>query len=116
MVTAAGMAGNSLETVLCRGRILCVMNAENPPEPELNPMDVAACAYLIWEKEGRPHGRDVEHWMQAETLLRAIRAAEAKAERKPAKNAASANTSAMVANKRKATRAARQEKEGAAEP
>ena len=23
-------------------------------------------AYLIWEREGRPEGRDVEHWQQAE--------------------------------------------------
>ena len=52
------------------------MNAENSPQPELNPIDVAACAYLIWEKEGKPHGRDAEHWMQAETLLRAMHAAE----------------------------------------
>jgi hypothetical protein len=22
-------------------------------------------AYEIWEQEGRPHGRDVEHWMKA---------------------------------------------------
>ena len=23
-------------------------------------------AYLIWEREGGPEGRDVEHWQQAE--------------------------------------------------
>lgn len=23
-------------------------------------------AYLIWETEGRPDGRDLEHWLQAE--------------------------------------------------
>lgn len=22
-------------------------------------------AYAIWEMEGRPHGRDAEHWLQA---------------------------------------------------
>ena len=22
-------------------------------------------SYLIWEREGRPHGRHVEHWLQA---------------------------------------------------
>jgi hypothetical protein len=26
-------------------------------------------AYRIWEKEGRPHGRDKEHWRQAERDL-----------------------------------------------
>lgn len=27
-------------------------------------------AYEIWEGEGRPHGRDVQHWFQAETEFR----------------------------------------------
>lgn len=27
-------------------------------------------AYEIWEGEGRPHGRDIEHWSQAETEFR----------------------------------------------
>jgi hypothetical protein len=26
-------------------------------------------AYEIWEREGRPHGRDVEHWSLAMTEL-----------------------------------------------
>ena len=30
---------------------------------------VALCAYLIWEKEGRPCGREVAHWLQAEKQL-----------------------------------------------
>jgi hypothetical protein len=29
--------------------------------------EIAFCAYLIWEKEGRPSGREKEHWLQAET-------------------------------------------------
>lgn len=28
-------------------------------------------AYLIWEQEGRLHGRDVEHWLQAERAVKA---------------------------------------------
>lgn len=27
-------------------------------------------AYEIWEGEGRPHGRDMQHWIQAETEFR----------------------------------------------
>lgn len=27
---------------------------------------VAKRAYAIWENEGKPHGRDVDHWLQAE--------------------------------------------------
>ena len=26
-------------------------------------------AYYIWEKEGYPHGRDLEHWYQASAQL-----------------------------------------------
>jgi len=26
-------------------------------------------AYLIWEREGRPHGRDYDHWVQAQVEL-----------------------------------------------
>lgn len=26
-------------------------------------------AYLIWEREGRPHGRDIDHWLQAQVEL-----------------------------------------------
>jgi hypothetical protein len=26
-------------------------------------------AYHIWEREGRPHGRDQEHWVQAQVEL-----------------------------------------------
>jgi hypothetical protein len=30
---------------------------------------VAQRAYEIFEREGRPHGRDVEHWLRAEAEL-----------------------------------------------
>ncbi len=29
----------------------------------------AARAYAIWESEGRPHGRDVQHWNQAQAEI-----------------------------------------------
>jgi hypothetical protein len=38
--------------------------------------DIAYCAYLIWEREGQPAGRDKEHWLQAETQLLITRAHE----------------------------------------
>lgn len=31
--------------------------------------EIAHCAYLIWESEGRPEGRALMHWMQAEVRL-----------------------------------------------
>lgn len=30
---------------------------------------IAQRAYALWEQEGRPDGRDVEHWRQAEEEL-----------------------------------------------
>lgn len=92
------------------------MNGENPPQPELNPADVAACAYMIWEKEGKPHGRDAEHWFQAETLLRVMRATEAEAvAREAAKAATPAGKPAPATRKRRAKRAAEQQGECATE-
>lgn len=38
----------------------------DPPTDE----SIASLAYLFWEKEGRPAGRDVDHWLQAEVQLR----------------------------------------------
>jgi hypothetical protein len=45
-------------------------NGVHPPSNE----EIAYCAYLIWEKEGRPSDRAKEHWLQAETQLLATRA------------------------------------------
>jgi hypothetical protein len=42
-------------------------NGPNGSKPEFR--EVATCAYLIWEQEGRPHGRDVDHWLEAERQL-----------------------------------------------
>ena len=30
---------------------------------------IARCAYSIWELAGRPNGKAVEHWLQAEREL-----------------------------------------------
>jgi len=30
---------------------------------------IERCAYLIWEREGRPAGRALEHWVRAEAEL-----------------------------------------------
>ena len=35
-------------------------------------------AFEIWEAEGRPQGRDVEHWLRAEAELKAAGAKTAK--------------------------------------
>ncbi len=37
--------------------------------------EIAACAHLIYEREGRPNGKATEHWLQAEAQLIAERKA-----------------------------------------
>ncbi len=49
--------------------------------------EVARIAYSLWEQEGRPSGRDQEHWLKAEAQLRAV-AAEAGKKQAPATAAA----------------------------
>ena len=41
-----------------------------PPRPEPAHDDIALCAMRIWEEEGRPQGRELEHWLLAEVRLR----------------------------------------------
>ena len=40
------------------------------PSP-LDPSRISQRAWEIWQNEGCPEGRDVEHWLQAERELRA---------------------------------------------
>jgi hypothetical protein len=44
--------------------------------PSVDEVLVAKRAYEIWEGEGRPHGRDREHWLMAVTELSASVVAE----------------------------------------
>ncbi len=46
-----------------------VKSAAKSPNPELTLEAIAFTAYCIWEREGRPVGRDLEHWLQAEAQL-----------------------------------------------
>ena len=39
------------------------------PKGKLAPEEIALAAYGIWEQEGHPQGRDVDHWLRAEALL-----------------------------------------------
>ena len=34
-----------------------------------NDKEIRELAYNIWEKEGRPQGKDVEHYIRAKTIL-----------------------------------------------
>lgn len=39
--------------------------------PAISDAAVAERAYGIWEQEGRPEGREIEHWLRAEAEMRA---------------------------------------------
>ncbi len=41
---------------------------------------IAQCAYYIWEQEGQPEGRSLEHWRRAEVQIRGGNSAPAGAE------------------------------------
>src|SRR5215212_9004564 len=41
----------------------------------LGPDAISRRAYELWEKEGRPEGSDLRHWLQAEQDLRSSQAA-----------------------------------------
>jgi len=41
-----------------------------PPAPQPPDLErIRSRAYLIWEQQGRPDGRDQEHWQEAERQL-----------------------------------------------
>ena len=66
-------------------------------------------AYHIWEREGRPHGRDLEHWVQARIELDAevIRIQPAPTAVSAARPQARANGSKAPAQKPSKSAAAR---------
>jgi hypothetical protein len=45
--------------------------------------EIATAAYYIWEKEGRPQGRELDHWLRAEHNVR--RLVDSDKTRKPAR-------------------------------
>ena len=44
--------------------------APDCPNHQPSHEEIAAFAFSIWEQAGRPHGSNVEHWLQAEAQLR----------------------------------------------
>jgi DUF2934 family protein len=49
-------------------------SVEATPAGPITREQIALCAYYIWKAEGRPEGRAVGHWLQAELQLRVDRA------------------------------------------
>ena len=63
------------------------MNNQTAIQP--TPEQIAVYAYLIWEKEGQPHGRHTAHLFQAERQLKADCTQDASLLRRPATAASS---------------------------
>jgi hypothetical protein len=40
-----------------------------PPAREPTEAEIQHAAYLIWIEDGRPKGRDLEHWLTAKEML-----------------------------------------------
>jgi len=49
--------------------------------PEQKGQGIRERAYAIWEEEGRPYGKDLEHWLRAAAK---INAADQEAKESPA--------------------------------
>ena len=59
----------------------------------LNETDIQQRAYQIWEAEGRPHGRDQEHWYRAMSEMATVKPKRASRKRSPAPPSAPKTTS-----------------------
>jgi hypothetical protein len=46
------------------------MNTSNETRPQPGQLEIAKRAYELWEREGRPQGRDQHYWFTAEAALR----------------------------------------------
>lgn len=52
---------------------------------DINRDEIARLAYLKWEREGRPEGRSLQHWLDAEQVLRTAKHFVADDDHAPAK-------------------------------
>jgi len=53
-----------------------ISDTDAGPSSSVTHEEIALCAYYIWEAEGRPEGRAIDHWLQAELQLRATRTSD----------------------------------------
>jgi hypothetical protein len=59
---------SAIATTLRKKTTPVALAQRTPPQP--THAEIAVCAHAIWELEGRPQGREVTHWLQAEQQLR----------------------------------------------
>ena len=72
--------------------------------------DVALRAYQIWEEEGKPDGKDFEHWLKAEAEIATPKKTAA---RKPAAKKATATKAKPAAKPKAAAKTATKAKTAA---
>lgn len=53
---------------------------KNLPASNASTEEISQRAHMIWIQNGRPEGRDLEHWLQAEAELQRQRAKTAPSE------------------------------------
>lgn len=52
-----------------KNRTAKIAPAPIPPAPEPTEQEIQHAAYLLWVENGRPEGRDLEHWLAAKEML-----------------------------------------------
>jgi len=45
--------------------------------------EIETIAYEIWEKSGRVHGKDIDHWLEAERIVKESYVMETREKKKP---------------------------------
>jgi hypothetical protein len=79
------------------------MNPDTPERGRIDRDEIALLAYYAWERDGKPSGRDLQYWLEAEIQVRATRHLLAREigvvpkASKPSRRGAARNNGARVA-------------------
>lgn len=82
---AASTTTNAAESdaVVIQSNPVFAMSPLAPSGSEPSRKEIAVRAFLAWEADGCPAGRDAQYWLESEAHLRAMRQAEALAATAP---------------------------------
>ena len=73
---------------------------------QLDEREIASRSYFIWEREGKPHGKDLDHWLRAKLEIEAEAVPPTNGS-KPKASRAKSTKKTGVAAKAKKTKAAK---------
>jgi len=73
---------------------------------QVDDREIASRSYFIWEREGKPEGKALEHWLRAKVELEAETASPTNGS-KPKARRAKTTTSSSAAARAKKTKAVR---------